>query len=66
MYPTTVGGFVAIRRWRGAIYRIRVENQGGVMTGVKKILVDGERMEKIPAFAEGTEHEVVVIMDKMQ
>jgi N,N'-diacetylchitobiose phosphorylase len=64
--PPQWEGFVAIRRWRGAIYRIRVENRGGVMTGVKKILVDGERMEKIPAFAEGTEHEVVVIMDKMQ
>lgn len=64
--PSQWEGFVAIRRWRGAIYRIRVENRGGVMTGVKKILVDGECMEKVLAFAEGTEHEVVVIMDKMQ
>lgn len=60
--PDTWDGFEADRTWRGAVYRIRVENPEHVMKGIKEILVDGERRRTIPAFAPGSIHEVEAIM----
>lgn len=60
--PADWEGFYADRRWRGAIYHIKVENRSRVMHGVKEIYVDGMKADKIPVFYAGTEHEVLVIM----
>ena len=63
--PADWDGFAVTRRWRGATYRIRVENPDHVEKGVRAIEVDGERRETIPAFPGG-EHEVVVVMGANQ
>lgn len=60
--PADWKGFTAVRKWRGAVYRIEVQNPDGVMKGVKEQYVDGERAEYIPPFAEGTEHTVRIVM----
>lgn len=60
--PADWDGFRAQRIWRGAVYRIEVQNPDRVMKGVKKITVDGNTVDQIPAFEAGTEHEVTVIM----
>lgn len=54
--------FKADRVWRGAEYKITVQNPDGVMKGVKEILIDGRKVENIPAFPAGECHEVTVIM----
>ncbi len=54
--------FKAVRVWRGAQYKITVQNPDGVMKGVKEILVDGAAVEKIPAFPAGESHEVLIVM----
>ena len=60
--PCAWDGFEAVRKWRGATYRIQVRNPQHISKGVKEIYVDGARAEKIPVYAPETEHEVVVIM----
>ena len=60
--PAEWDGFTAIRKWRGATYRIEVKNPEHVMNGVVRILVDGEETKEIPVFAAGTEHTVVAVM----
>ena len=59
--PATWDGFTAVRRWRGAIYRITVENPGHVEKGVVSIEADGQRVERIPCYASG-EHRIRVVM----
>lgn len=59
--PAEWDGFTVVRRWRGAEYRIRVENPDHVEKGVKRIEVDGKPAERVPAFGEG-KHDVRVIM----
>ncbi|MDE6606726.1 MAG: N,N'-diacetylchitobiose phosphorylase [Lachnospiraceae bacterium] len=54
--------FEVTRKWRGAAYKIRVENPEGVMKGVKKILMDGREVEKIKQQEKGSVHQVTVIM----
>ena len=60
--PADWEGFWSPRRWRGATYNIKVENRSKVMHGIKEILVDGHKADKVPVFRAGTEHEVFVIM----
>lgn len=55
-------GFQVMRQWRGASYHISVENPSGVMKGVKEILLDGKKVEKIGVQETGSEHQVTVIM----
>ncbi|MEG1471115.1 MAG: N,N'-diacetylchitobiose phosphorylase [Clostridia bacterium] len=59
--PAAWDGFTAMRKWRGAAYRIAVQNPEHVQKGVKHITVDGKEVEKIPRF-DGGEHRVLVIM----
>ena len=59
--PADWDGFTALRRWRGAEYRIRVENPNHICKGVKALYVDGQQADAIPAFAAGT-HDIRVIM----
>lgn len=60
--PADWKGFTAQRIWRGAVYRIEVQNPDGVMKGVKRLYVDGKEADTIPVFPNGTEHTVTVIM----
>ena len=59
--PAAWEGFTAVRRWRGAEYRIAVENPGHVQKGVKALYVDGQAAQRIPAFTDGI-HDIRVIM----
>ena len=52
--PAEWDGFEAVRRWRGAEYRITVRNPEHVEKGVRKIVVDGKEAAEIPAFGSGT------------
>lgn len=54
--------FSAVRRWRGAEYKIHVENPDGVMKGVQELYLDGEKVERIPVMAQGSRHDVRVVM----
>ncbi len=54
--------FSAVRRWRGAEYNIHVENPDGVMKGVQELYLDGEKVERIPVMAQGSRHDVRVVM----
>ena len=54
-------GFEVTRRWRGAEYRIRVENPAHVEKGVRGIEVDGAPADRIPVFESGV-HDVRVVM----
>lgn len=54
--------FSAVRRWRGAEYDIHVENPDGVMKGVRELYLDGEKVDGIPVTAQGSRHDVRVVM----
>ena len=54
--------FSAVRRWHGAEYDIHVENPDGVMKGVQELYLDGEKVERIPVMAQGSRHDVRVVM----
>ena len=54
--------FSAVRRWRGAEYDIHVENPDGVMKGVQELYLDGEKVERIPVMAQGSRHDVRVVL----
>ena len=54
--------FSAVRRWRGAEYDIHVENPDGVMKGVQELYLDGEKVERFPVMAQGSRHDVRVVM----
>ena len=60
--PAEWDGFTVSRIWRGAQYNITVKNDAHVMQGVKQILVDNKEVKEVPSFAEGTKHDVVVVM----
>ena len=54
--------FSAVRRWRGVEYKIHVENPDGVMKGVQELYLDGEKVERIPVMAQGSRHDVRIVM----
>lgn len=62
--PSSWDGFTVIREFRGAKYRIRVENPDHVCKGVKKVVLDQKEVKGniIPVLSEGNEHDVLVIM----
>ena len=62
--PADVKGFSVVRRYRGAEYRIRVENPDGVQKGVKQVTVDGQAIEGnvLPVAKAGSVCEVRVVM----
>ena len=59
--PAAWDGFEATRRWRGAVYEIRVENPRHVQHGVARITADGEPCGTIPLYSSGT-HRILVTM----
>lgn len=61
--PTSWPGFEVNREWRGATYQIKVQNPNGVSKGVQSITLNGEPVTgAIPAQAEGSVNEVVVVL----
>lgn len=54
----------AKRFFRGATYKIEIENPKGVSSGVKQVTVDGKAIEGniIPPAGDGKEHSVKVVM----
>ena len=61
--PKEWNEFTVTRKWRGATYKIQVNNPDQVEKGVKSILLNGEPVaDIIPIQPEGTIHEVKVVM----
>ena len=62
--PEHWDGYSVTRQFRGAVYKITVRNLLHVSGGVKSMTVDGIRIEGnlIPAFADGEEHQVVILL----
>ena len=60
--PREWEGFQVKREWRGAVFHITVKNPSGVMKGVKEILLDGSKVDKISVQERHSEHQVTVIM----
>ena len=61
--PSSWKGYTVERRFRGALYRIKVDNSAGCERGVKEILMDGKRIEgALPPAAPGSVAEVIVRM----
>lgn len=62
--PAHWDGYTVTRQFRGAVYKIAVRNPLHVSGGVKSMTVDGIRIEGnlIPAFADGEEHQVVILL----
>ena len=62
--PENMHSFSVSRRFRGATYRIRVENPNGVQRGVKCVRVNGEKLdgELVPTFPAGSTVDVIVEM----
>jgi cellobiose phosphorylase len=62
--PAAWDGFLVRRRFRGAVYRISVDNLAHVNQGVEVIRVDSELLEGnlLPVFEDGVEHAVEVVL----
>ncbi|MBR6642971.1 MAG: glycosyl transferase [Lachnospiraceae bacterium] len=63
--PTGFGDFTLTRRYRDAMYNIKVTNPNNVEKGVKKLIVDGEELTGttvIPYKKGKTEYQVEVVM----
>ncbi len=62
--PAAFPGFRAVRRYRGAEYRITVDNSAGVQKGVRSVTVNGRTVDGtvLPLLAAGETAEVVVTM----
>jgi N,N'-diacetylchitobiose phosphorylase len=61
--PAAWKEFEISRKWRGATFTIKVSNPDGVCKGVKAVTLNGKAVQgAIPAQAEGSVNEVVVIM----
>ena len=61
--PASWDGFTIKRRFRGAVYNIRVQNPNHVQHGIKRIEIDGQPVEGnvLPIAGEGI-HEVLCVM----
>ncbi len=60
--PAEWKAFSVNRKWRGAEYKIKVMNPRGVMKGVDQIIVNGEKVDRIPVLEEGSVNRVEIIM----
>jgi cellobiose phosphorylase len=62
--PAHWPGFKVTRRFRGAVYKIEVENPQRVNGGVRSVTVDGEpyKSNLLPVFADGKTHPVKIVM----
>ena len=64
--PHTLQGYTVTRRYRGAIYHIRVENPHAVQKGVASVTVNGSAVEGnlLPLAKPGETVEVIAVMGK--
>jgi len=62
--PTGWKGFKITRKFRGATYRLEIQNPDGKSKGVKDIIVDGKphTSNLIPLFGDGLMHTVKVVL----
>jgi len=62
--PTDWKGFKATRKFRGATYQIEVVNPDQKSKGIKEVTIDGMpyKSNLIPAFGDGKEHKVKVVI----
>ncbi|MFC1468079.1 GH36-type glycosyl hydrolase domain-containing protein, partial [Verrucomicrobiota bacterium] len=62
--PSDLKGFEVTRKFRGAEYKISVQNPDGVCKGVKQLLVDGKEVEGnvLPLGEQGAAYEVTVVL----
>lgn len=61
--PSDWKGFQVTRQWRGATYRITVENPHGVEKGVRSLTCNGKPCDAlIPIMPSGSDNEVTVVM----
>ena len=62
--PYTLKGYTVTRRYRGAVYHIRVENPDAVQKGVASVTYNGKPLagNVLPIAAPGTTVEVTVTM----
>lgn len=62
--PGDWDGFKAVRKFRGAIYEIRVKNPDHVSKGLKSLLVDGNEIigNMLPVFHDGKTHVIEAVM----
>jgi cellobiose phosphorylase len=62
--PAHWNGFKARRSYRGAVYRITVDNPDHVCKGVASFKVDGKLMSgnTAPVFADGAEHSLDIVL----
>lgn len=59
--PADWSDFDVIRKWRGAVYHIKVNNPSGVEKGVRSIQLNGQQVKApVPIQAAGTVNKVVV------
>ncbi len=66
--PRRWDGFTAVRQFRGATYRIEVQNPQHVAKGVSSVVFDGEEIEGnvLPLPRGGVEYSVLVVMGGAQ
>ena len=62
--PKDLKEFEVTRRFRGAVYHIRVENPNGAEKGIASVTLNGSPLESslLPILPEGAEAEVVVTL----
>jgi N,N'-diacetylchitobiose phosphorylase len=65
--PADWKGFTVQRRWRGALFHIKVQNPDGVQKGVRSITLNGKPVDAaIPPQPAGSVNAVEVIMGEAQ
>src|SRR5262249_51546636 len=62
--PAHWSGFKVRRKFRGAVYEIKVENPDGINSGIRSVTVDGQPYTSnlLPVFADGKTHPVKIIL----
>jgi cellobiose phosphorylase len=62
--PEDWDGFKVIRKFRKAVYEIKVKNPKKKSNGIKNLKVDGKEIEgnKVPIFGDGKKHQVEVTL----
>jgi cellobiose phosphorylase len=62
--PSSWKNYSIVRKFRGALYRITINNPNGVMKGVQSVVLNGKKVpgNKIPVQPQGTENKVEVML----
>ena len=62
--PKEWDGYNIKRKFRNALYNIEIKNPNHVSKGIKNVTIDGKAYTSniLPAFSDGLEHHVEVVM----